>query len=228
MMGDFKALGVIIAGGKSRRFNRLSQRPSAPPEQLDSCPQTRVDKFLMPFGSSSLLGHIIDRAQKQVDSLILNINGDPRRLQSCGQAKDLKVIADDIRDVGPLGGILTAMNAATKNGYSHIITFSGDSPFFPDDYVVRLTGAVRTTEARIAICKSRGADGEIHRHPTMGIYAAELQDDLATYIHDGGRRVMEWVGRQPYKDLIWDNMRPDPFFNINRREDLMAAEKLRP
>ncbi len=217
---DFKALGVIIAGGKSRRFNAPAGKSSA-----HSRPTTQSDKFLMPFGSSSLLGHIIDRAQKQVDRLVLNINGDAARLPAQVTALGLEIIFDEIKDIGPLGGILTAMRLALKNDFSHIITFSGDSPFFPDDYVARLIEAVRTGDTKITICQSRGADGEIHRHPTMGIYNADLKDDLAAYIHGGGRRVMAWIAGQPHKEIVWDNISPDPFFNINRREDLATAEK---
>ncbi len=215
---DFRALGVIIAGGQSRRFNLP---PQVPPDQS----QARIDKFLMPFGTSSLLGHIIDRAQKQVDRLVLNINGDAARLPAHIAALGLEIISDEIKDIGPLGGILTAMKLAKKNEFSHIITFSGDSPFFPDDYAARLMSAVGTTDAKIAICQSRDEAGEIHRHPTMGIYQADLQEGLAAYIHDGGRRVMAWIVGQPHKELVWDNISPDPFLNINRREDLAAAEK---
>jgi len=217
---DVKALGVIIAGGKSRRFNAPARKPSA-----HSRPPTQSDKFLMPFGSSSLLGHIIDRAQKQVDRLVLNINGDPARLPAHITALGMEIISDEIKDIGPLGGILTAMKWAKKNEFSHIITFSGDSPFFPDDYAARLIEAVGTGDSKITICQSRGADGEIHRHPTMGIYKADLQEGLAAYIHGGGRRVMAWIVGQPHKEIVWDNISPDPFLNINRREDLAAAEK---
>ncbi len=217
---DFRALGVIIAGGKSRRFNMPAGKSSA-----HSRLPTQSDKFLMPFGSSSLLGHIIDRAQKQLDRLVLNINGDPARLPAHVTALGLEIISDEIKDIGPLGGMLTAMKMALKNDFSHIITFSGDSPFFPDDYVARLIEVVGTGDTKITICQSRGADGEIHRHPTMGIYKAGLKDDLAAYIHGGGRRVMAWIARQPHKEIVWDNISPDPFFNINRREDLAAAEK---
>lgn len=222
MTEGVKPLGVIIAGGQSRRFNLPLQMP---PDQLHDQPQARIDKFLMPFGRSSLLGHIIGRAQKQVDRLVLNINGDPARLPAHIMAYGLEIISDEIQDIGPLGGMLTAMKLAQKNEFSHIITFSGDSPFFPDDYASRLMSAVGTTDAKIAICQSRDENGEIHRHPTMGIYRADLQEDLSAYIHGGGRRVMGWIMKQPHKELVWDNISPDPFLNINRREDLTAAKK---
>ncbi|VAW03470.1 hypothetical protein MNBD_ALPHA01-1775 [hydrothermal vent metagenome] len=209
-----KPLGVIIAGGQSRRFNETSQNPDRP-----------VDKFLMAFGSTTLLGHIIDRAKRQIPHLILNSNGDPDRLQPFG----LDIISDEIKDVGPLGGILSAMKAAQAGGHSHIISFSSDSPFFPDDYVARLVGAVQKNNVRIAISQSWGVKSrgksEIRSHPVMGIYEVSLQDDLGSYIKSGGRRVLPWINQQPHEKVVWDTSDPDPFFNINRPEELAEAEK---
>ncbi len=204
-----KPLGVIIAGGQSRRFNETSQNPGRP-----------VDKFLMAFGSTTLLGHIIDRAKRQIPHLILNSNSDPSRLQSYG----LDIISDEIKDVGPLGGILSAMKAAQTGGHSHIISFSSDSPFFPDDYVARLIQAVQRNNARIAISQS-WEKSEIRSHPVMGIYEVSLQDDLGSYIKGGARRVLPWVNQQPHEKVVWDTSDPDPFFNINRPEELAEAEK---
>ncbi len=193
-----KPLGVIIAGGQSRRFNDNSQHS---------------DKFLTPFGKTTLLGQIIRRAQQQIPDLILNVNGDVSRVRSFG----LDVISDDLSDAGPLGGIHAAMTAAKARGYSHIISFSSDSPFFPDDYVARL---LAQNDVRIAIAKS----GE-KAHPVMGIFEVSLLDDLKAYLASGERRVMWWVRQHPHKEVVWDNENPDPFFNINNRQDLAKAEK---
>ncbi len=206
---DMKPLGVIIAGGQSRRFNEISQGSARP-----------VDKFLMAFGSTTLLGHIIDRAKRQIPHLILNSNGNPGRLQSYG----LDIISDEIKDVGPLGGILSAMKVAQAGGHSHIIGFSSDSPFFPDDYVARLIQAVQNNDVTIAISQS-GKKSEIRSHPVMGIYEVSLQDDLGSYIKSGGRRVLPWINRQPHEKVVWDTSDPDPFFNINRPEELAEAER---
>lgn len=167
----------------------------------------------MPFGKTSLLGHIIRRAKKQIPDLILNVNGDVTRVLSYG----LDVIKDDFSDVGPLGGIHAAMTYAKEKNYSHIITFSGDSPFFPDDYVKRL---VTRGENMIAI--SRSGDKS---HPVMGIFAVSLRDDLKACLESGERRVMWWVKRHSFRQVVWETNNPDPFFNINSRQDLAEAEK---
>jgi len=167
----------------------------------------------MPFGKTTLLGHIIDGAKRQIPDLILNVNGDAGRVSSYG----LPVIKDELCDVGPLGGILAALKAAQAKGHSHIISFSCDSPYFPDDYVARLMAA---GDGKIAISKSGDKC-----HPVMGIFDVSLHDDLKDYLAGGERRVMWWVKRHSYGEVVWEMTDPDPFCNINRIEDLEKAEQ---
>ncbi|PCI33081.1 MAG: molybdenum cofactor guanylyltransferase MobA [Alphaproteobacteria bacterium] len=195
-------LGVIIAGGQSRRFQDSPSSHSYP-----------IDKFLAPFGGTTLLGHIIHRARKQLPDLMLNVNGDPARVAAYG----LDIIGDEVPDAGPLGGILATMTSAEAQGYAHIITFSSDSPFFPGDYVAQLR-AVQNMPIAIA----RSGD---KIHPVMGLFAVSLRQDLAAYLEQGDRRVRGWIARHSHKEVVWDNKNPDPFFNINRIEDLEAAEQ---
>ncbi len=200
-------LGVIIAGGQSQRFNES--------------PSLHQDKFLANFGSTTLLGHIIDRAKSQCDDLILNVNGDHNRVLKYG----LDIISDDYIsndyiDVGPLGGILAALSVAQKKGHSHIITFSSDSPFFPDDYLDCLMSAVNKDDKTVAVASSKG-----RCHPVMGAFSVTCLDSLKHYIESGERRVMPWVRQQAHEEVIWQATEPDPFFNINRVQDLALAEK---
>ena len=199
-------LGVIIAGGQSRRFQKKFR--DAPSRQLYP-----VDKFLAPFGETTLLGHISLRARKQLSNVMLNVNGDPARVVGYG----LDIISDQIVDAGPLGGILAAMTSAETQGYSHIITFSSDSPFFPDDYVARLR-AVRNMPIVMACSGDK-------IHPVMGLFAVSLREDLMSYLTNGERRVRGWIERHPHQKVVWNNKKPDPFFNINRLEDLEQAEQ---
>ncbi|MBL4894751.1 MAG: molybdenum cofactor guanylyltransferase [Emcibacter sp.] len=199
-------LGVIIAGGQSRRF-----RASPFKDDQDSSPP--IDKFLMPFGDTTLLDYIIQRAKKQLSNLMLNVNGDVARVMSYG----LDTIGDEMVDGGPLGGVLAAMKAAKATGHRHIVTFSGDSPFFPADYVKRLVA-----EKNVQISFAKSGD---KNHPVMGIFEVSLYDDLKAYIEAGERRVLWWIKRHSYREVVWDDINPDPFFNINCREDLAEAER---
>lgn len=212
-------VGVIIAGGQSRRFQGSSQNFST---HKDS---GHKDKFLMNFGSGTVLSHIVDRAKQQISPLWLNINGDLGRVSSY----DIDAFSDEHDTVGPLAGILAAMKKAKARGFSHIVTFSGDSPFFPDDYVARMVSALGGDSIKLAIAYTTNEHitdkGKDRPHPVMGIFAVDLQNDLEAYIHQGERRVMGWVRQQEYGKIVWDKIEPDPFFNINHPKDLTEAER---
>lgn len=210
-----QGLGVIIAGGKSRRFNIPPVHKANFSDITFHKNILRVDKFLAPFGKTTLLGHIIARAKKQITPLLLNANGEVSALEPYG----LAVISDDIENVGPLGGIAAACKAAHAAGCDYVITFSGDSPYFPEDYVSRMVKASDGGQ-KIAVASS---DGQIH--PVMALWPVALQDDLHAYLRDGGRRLMVWIEQNSYEKVVWDNKIPDPFFNINCPEDLIEAEK---
>lgn len=164
-----------------------------------------------------MLGHIIERAKKQTSQLILNVNGDQNRVLTYDLPHELTMIKDDFPDSGPLGGILAGMRFGQAQGFDHMVTFACDTPFFPEDYVARLLGC---HEAPVVLSQSHGK-----AHPVMGLFAASLADDLQIYLEQGGRRVMDWINRHDPKLVVWDNIDPDPFFNINHPEDLERAQK---
>lgn len=144
---------------------------------------------------------------------MLNVTGDVSRVSPYG----LDIISDHIQGAGPLGGIHAAMKTAQIKGHSHIVTFSGDCPFFPDDYVKRL---LEKSDAKVIISKSGDKS-----HPVMGLFNVSLIDDLAAYLISGERRVMWWVRQHDFEEVVWDKNNPDPFFNINSQQDLAVAEK---
>jgi molybdopterin-guanine dinucleotide biosynthesis protein A len=115
-------LGVILAGGRSQRFGG-------------------GDKGLADIDGRPILARVIARFRPQVERLVLNVNGDARRFSDFG----VETIADgESPELGPLSGILAAIDWATKHAPATtlIATVSSDVPFLPVDLVSRL-GAAR-------------------------------------------------------------------------------------
>jgi len=196
-----KPSGVIIAGGGSARFGG-------------------GDKFLSPLGQETVLDHVIRRARPQVSSLLLNVNDDVSRVRNFG----IKVICDDglvsqKGTVGPLGGILAALKYAENKGEDFLLTFASDTPFMPKDFAEKLCHAQRDGGREIVIACSDGRP-----HPVMALWSVALRGALEAYLLSGERRVMAFVQQQTYDEVSWAETRPDPFFNINHREDLQRAE----
>jgi len=66
-------------------------------------------------------------------------------------------------------------------------------------------------------------------HPTFGLWPVSLASHLAESIRAGDRKVSDWVRSRRAKEVMFQaieaaNRKIDPFFNINRPDDLDAAE----
>ncbi|MGB0749410.1 MAG: molybdenum cofactor guanylyltransferase MobA [Magnetospiraceae bacterium] len=192
--------GMILAGGQSRRMGGR-------------------DKALLPLGGQPLIGHVCRVAAAQTAPLVINANGDPARFDFLG----LPVVADAVTGfAGPLAGVLTGLEWVWENvpEIRWLATFPADAPFLPDDLVTRLVAALQTDGADMARAASRG-----RAHPVIGLWPVAAADDLRRALVDEDiRKVDIWTARYSMADVAWPTDPFDPFMNINRPEDLAAAE----
>ena len=195
-------VGVLLAGGQSRRMGG-------------------GDKSLNDLKGKPLLAHVIERARSQVDHLFINANGDPDRFEPY----NLPVVADTVEGhLGPLAGILTGMEWAKDNvpEAQWVVTMATDTPFFPIDLVGCFSLAIQATNADMAMATSGG-----NRHPVFGMWPVRLADDLRqTLTVDDIRKVLMWTDRFNLNQVDFSTQPFDPFFNVNRPEDLAQAQKL--
>lgn len=194
-----KTLGVVLAGGQSRRMGE-------------------EDKTLMSLAGVPLTKLVLDRITPQVDSAIINTNADENSFQQFG----MPVLADTIPGyAGPLAGILTALKYAQQNQCSRVASVAADTPFFPDDFVERLSAC---SSHDIVLAGSGG-----HRQPTFGLWSVSIVDDLERFLTDGDeRKIMRFVQRHSWTTVEFDALSPndpDPFFNINSPEDMIEAAR---
>jgi len=196
-----KIAGVLLAGGQSQRMGG-------------------GDKNLRLLGGKPMLAHVIERAKPQVDALVLNANGDPRRFASFG----LPVIADSVAGfAGPLAGVLAGLDWAAKNlpEAELVASFATDAPFFPRDLVPRLAVALEEGGFDLACAQSNG-----QAHPVFGLWPLSLRDELRKALAGGLRKVDQWTARYKLVEVEFLAEPVDPFFNANRPEDLAEAERL--
>jgi molybdopterin-guanine dinucleotide biosynthesis protein A len=198
----FPAVGVLLAGGLSSRMGG-------------------GDKTLKTLGGRPILEWVIARARPQVDRLIVNANGDPSRFAAFG----LPVVADVVEGfAGPLAGVLTALEwtAANAPGTAWVASFPTDAPFFPEDLVARLGQAIEAQGADIACATS---DGQVHS--VFALWPVRLRDNLRRALVDEAiRTVARWTDRYKVAHVDFACRPFDPFFNINRPENLAEAERL--
>jgi len=120
---------------------------------------------------------------------------------------------------GPLAGILVAMGWAAGRGASHVVTVAVDTPFLPCDLVPRLTLAAEGHARGLAIAADSSG-----LHPVFGLWPVALQGDLHQALDQGLRKVADWTDRHAPAIAHFPDRQPAGFFNINRPEDLQAAE----
>ena len=201
-MPNNNVCGLLLAGGQSRRMGG-------------------GDKCLRILGGQTVLARIVEIARPQVGKLVLNANGDGTRFA------DFELpMAPDVVDgfAGPLAGVLTGLEWAVANApeCQWVASFACDAPFAPRDMVGRFLAAVAEEGADLACASSEGRD-----QPVFGLWPVRLMEDLrAALVGEGLHKVDIWTARYRLARVEWPATPVDPFFNVNRPDDLAAADAL--
>ena len=195
-------LGVILAGGKSRRFGES-------------------DKFFQKLTGETLLSRVIERISTQVDMLIINSNSERKKFSEY----PYDIIQDTIPGyAGPLAGILTGMEWASEYlpEYKWVVTFAADAPFIPLDCVDKMHNTAINDDANI-VCAASGG----RTHPVCALWQTQLSKPLRIAItQENIRKIDTWTESQNLSIVEFPIEPFDPFFNINHLEDLVQAEKI--
>ena len=193
-----KIIGAIIAGGHSHRMGG-------------------GEKAFLELNGKSVVTHVIEHLEPQVDQLVINANGDLRRFARF----DLKIVPDVLtRLTTPLAGLHATLTFARGAKADVLVTVPSDTPFLPPDLVVGLMEKIPSGGAVIA--SSGGQE-----HYIVGAWKMELLDDLERAIaKDNLFRVKDWAARVSAQKVEWPVEPHDPFFNVNTPEDLRIAEQI--
>ena len=190
---------LILAGGQSRRMGG-------------------GDKFLKILGGKSLLDHVIETVKPQVGDILLNSN-------SPLEHEHYPVRADVVEGhLGPLAGILTGLEYFQERGStaSHMLSVPSDAPFIPKDLVARLQAGLSSSPNAIVMAYSKE-----RIHPVVALWPFSLTEALRQAITvEELRKILVFAERYSLTSVRWSEEEGDPFFNINRPEDLEAAANL--
>ena len=195
-----EVLGLILAGGLSRRMNK-------------------ENKFLKNIGNKTILNEIVLKSLNQVNQLVINANIEKKEIKEF----NIPVIKDTIKgNLGPLAGILSGMEYAEKKKFKWLFTFPCDAPFFPENLVEKLLIQVSKQGSEIVIPKSNG-----RLHPVFGIWSVSLKKSLENSIKkEKIRKIDLWIQKHNFSYVNFQSTNFDPFFNINDLNDLEKAKKI--
>jgi molybdopterin-guanine dinucleotide biosynthesis protein A len=188
--------GVILAGGRSARMGR--------------------EKALIELVGRPVIDRVIDRIAPQVEQLAISANGDAARFAAFG----LPVLADTNAkpgEEGPLSGILAGLEWGAREGLTHVVFTPSDAPFVPEDLVERL-GA---DDVVITV-----AESETGLEPLFSLWPVNTCEIVRKLYGQGERAPRKVIGKLAHRVVTFetDAGSVDPFFNLNRPDDIAAAE----
>ena len=196
-MDDNNILGVVLAGGKSQRFGE--------------------DKSQVKLGDKLLIDYILSEIIEEFKEILVVSNS----LIDYRKSEKISVIEDIKKNLGPLGGVLTAMKWVKDNNkdYKWISTFPADTPFFKHSILQKFLQDIQPEESKLFFIKSNNT-----RHNIFGLWSIDLMDKLEEDLNKGERKVEVWANSIGVKTINIEFQNEDPFFNINTKEDLEKAK----
>ena len=198
-MNNNNILPVVLAGGKSERFGE--------------------DKSQALLGDKMLIDFILSEVINEFDEILIVANNPIKHLVS----DKIKKIRDLKKNLGPLGGVFSAMKWIKNNHkkYQWIVTFPSDTPFFKINTLNEFFDKVNEKESELFFMKFNEK-----RHNIFGLWSINLIDQLEKDLENGSRKVEKWANNIGVKIINMSFEKEDPFFNINTEEDLKKAEKI--
>ena len=198
-MDHNKILGVVLAGGKSKRFGE--------------------DKSQVKLHGKILIDYILSEIMDQFNEILV-VTNNPIRFKDSSKILTTK---DFEEGLGPLGGILTAMKwiKDQKKDYEWISTFPSDTPFFTNKELKIFYENIDIKKSKLFFIKNKET-----RHNIFGLWSLDLLKKLETDLQKGVRKVEVWADTVGVETINIEYDKRDPFFNINTKEDLEKAYKI--
>ncbi len=192
-------LAVVLAGGRSQRFGQ--------------------DKSQVKFQGKLLIDYILSEIIDEFNETLIVANKPINFMKS----EKISITKDFQDDLGPLGGVLSAMKWIKKNNkeYNWISTFPIDTPFFSKKELKYFFENIKIHESKLFFIKSKET-----RHNIFGLWSLDLMDRLEKDIKKGERKVENWANSIGVSIIDIEYKNIDPFFNINTKENFEKALKI--
>jgi len=199
-MEDNNILGVVLAGGKSKRFGE--------------------DKNQIKLGDKTLLEHVLFKINKKFEEILI-VSSHNLEIK---ESENITIIPDCFDDFGPLAGVLSSMKWVKENQkqYKWVATFPSDTPFFDISIIEEYKKRININDGSLYFIKS-----DNKRHNIFGLWSIDLLDVLEDDLKNNNfRKVEDWADKIGVKIIDIKVNEFDPFFNINTKEDFKKAKEL--
>jgi molybdopterin-guanine dinucleotide biosynthesis protein A len=193
-----KISGVILAGGAASRFGGKT-------------------KANMIVGGISIISRMVNTLNEIFDEIIIVTN----RPEEFQDYRNYKVVADEHKNTGPLGGIHAAMTVSSNPA---IFVFAGDMPFISGDLIIRQIEYFNKSQCDVLIPKINSKDEPLHAIYNLTTFLK--LDYFLLAMNDYAIR--NFLGKV---DVTYWHLEETPvyrkvFTNINTPSDLSMADKV--
>ena len=187
-----KIVGIVLSGGKSKRMGQ--------------------EKGLVQYQGKALIEYAIETLKPLCDELVISTANDAYTYLG------YPMIADEIPDCGPIGGINTCMKTIEANIY---LVISCDIPHVPTDLFVDLMAQLKGN-AVVPIDESG------RKQPLAACYSTQASSFFQEALESGNLRMMSLLSKlnplyfEPSPDA--DYYRSDLFSNLNTLNDVQGLK----
>ena len=192
-------LGVVLAGGKSHRFGQ--------------------DKSQVKFQDKLLIDYTLKEIVSEFNEILIIANDHINFMQS----KKISITKDLKSGLGPLGGVLTAMKWVheKKENINGFQLFQQTLLSLLKKNFSSFIKILTSIKVNFFFLRNKNT-----RHNIFGLWSMDLMQQLENDLLKGDRKVEIWANSIGVKEINIDNKKPDPFFNINTKEDLKKANEI--
>ena len=195
MDDQLRVTGIVLAGGMSRRLGR--------------------QKALEPLAGEPMITRVIGRLSPVVKDEVVVVVNDEARVAELPLPESVQTAVDRHPGVGPLGGILTGLEASDTDWS---IAVSCDMPFLSARLFDYMLDQRDSYDAVIPLIKGRP-------EPTHGVYAKSCLPHMERKILAGELKIASFFDdvrvNFVHEDVLEDF---DPglisFFNVNTQSDM--------
>lgn len=191
--------GIILAGGKSSRMGK--------------------DKALFDFKGKKLVSYAIETLRPLCSTLLISANRTPEKYEEFG----FQVISDEIKNVGPMGGILTCLKHSETQ---HNLIISCDTPFVGSELFKHLLNEIENFQVVVPSHETFLIE------PLNAYYNTNVIGEMEQSIQDGNYKMMDFFKKVRFKSVEINEKLPffkeHLFLNINTLKDMDEAKSLIP
>ena len=157
-------MGVLLAGGESRRFGE--------------------DKRSAVWGGATLTERAAATLASVVDRVVLSVG-----VSDVDAVPERERVVDERPALGPLGGLLTSLKFCRDRGVSGALCLAVDLPLITPIHLRRILDNVEPGAEIVAAA----GPGRPRRQPLCGWYSTRLVEPLELYLEEGHRRVISFA-----------------------------------